>query len=140
MIKSEWCPWEVMKSRFTGGYVDTIAYLLQLNRGKPTWDNRTHLECKLTECVAHNIDESNYLMRHVTEGCGCDHIQADVEQLCTVIKDGGIALVKITPDEDAGFKIEIVRKRTGRQYVAISHVWSDGMGNPKGNSLPNCQV
>lgn len=144
MVKSGWCPWEVMKARFMGGYVDTIAYLLQLDRRKPAWDNRTHAECGLTECVAHNIDESNYLMRHVTEGCGCDHIQADAERLCTVLKDGGIPLVKITPlageREDAEFKIEIVRKRTGRQYVAISHVWSDGMGNPTGNSLLNCQV
>lgn len=144
MIRSGWCPWEVMKARFTGCHVDTIAYLLQLNRRKPTWDTRTHLECGLTECVAHNIDESNYLMRHVTEGCGCDHIQADVEQLHTVLKDGGIPLVKITPmggeEGDAEFKIEIVRKRPGRNYVAISHVWSDGMGNPNGNSLLNCQV
>ncbi|OKL58949.1 hypothetical protein UA08_05525 [Talaromyces atroroseus] len=123
MIKSEWCPWEVMKSRFTGCHVDTMAYLLQLNRRKPAWDNRTHVACGLTKC---------------------GHIPADVEHLHAILKDGGIPLAKITPladeDGDAGFKIEIVRKRTGRPYVAISHVWSDGMGNCNGNSLPNCQV
>jgi hypothetical protein len=37
-------------------------------------------------------------------------------------------------------KVEIVRKRIGKQYLAISHVWSDGLGNTEGNSLPNCQL
>ncbi|RAO73246.1 uncharacterized protein BHQ10_009258 [Talaromyces amestolkiae] len=144
MIRSGWCPWEIVKARFTGCYVDTIAYLLQLDRKKPTWDNRTHLDCKMTECVAHNIDESTYLMRHVAEGCECDCLQADAEQLQTILKNGDIPLVKITPlageSDDPGFKVEIVRKRTGRPYVAISHVWSDGMGNPDGNWLHSCQV
>ncbi len=84
-------------------------------------------------------------MRHVTDGCACDHIQVDAKRLHSVLQDGGIPLVKITPlttreDGNAGFEVEVVRKRPGRQYVAISHVWSDGMGNPNGNSLLNCQV
>ncbi|KAF5016114.1 hypothetical protein F66182_12310, partial [Fusarium sp. NRRL 66182] len=42
LIRSGWCPWEIVKARYTGCYVDTIAYLRQLDRKKPTWDNRTH--------------------------------------------------------------------------------------------------
>ncbi|KAJ5348600.1 uncharacterized protein N7506_001853 [Penicillium brevicompactum] len=38
------------------------------------------------------------------------------------------------------FTVEIARKRVGKQYLAISHVWSDGLGNVEGNSLPNCQL
>src|SRR2546429_3762467 len=26
------------------------------------------------------------------------------------------------------------------KYVAISHVWSDGLSNPHGNSMPICQL
>ena len=26
------------------------------------------------------------------------------------------------------------------KYVAISHLWADGLGNPVGNSLPECQI
>ena len=29
---------------------------------------------------------------------------------------------------------------TGRKLVAISHVWSDGLGNPTANALPLCQL
>lgn len=28
----------------------------------------------------------------------------------------------------------------GVEYVAISHVWSDGLGNPRSNALPRCQL
>ncbi len=28
----------------------------------------------------------------------------------------------------------------GIKYVALSHVWADGLGNPRRNALPNCQV
>lgn len=146
LLKNGWCPWEVQKSRMTGGGVDTPAYLLQLVRKKPEWDKKTHEKCKKTECTANNVDESNYVTRHVVEGCSCAHQQADIDQLHAILKDGGVPLVSISPtsevDEEGkpSFKVEIVRKKSGRQYVAISHVWSDGLGNTDGNTLPACQI
>ncbi|KUL83197.1 hypothetical protein ZTR_10009 [Talaromyces verruculosus] len=144
LLQSGWCLWETTKSRYTGGSVDTIAYLLQLTRKKPAWDKKTHDACKKTECVANNINENEYVTRHVTEECNCGHLHAVVEELHRVLNDGGVPLISITPpsgqSEDEGFKLEVVRKRVGRQYVAISHVWSDGLGNANGNSLPQCQI
>lgn len=146
LMKDRWCPWEVKKSRMTGGGVETPAYLLQLVRKKPDWDKKTHDKCKKTECIANNVDESDYVTRHVVEGCTCAHRQADIEQLHAILKDGGVPLVSITPtgevDEQGkpSFRIEIVRKKSGRQYAAISHVWSDGLGNTDGNTLPACQI
>ncbi|EXJ70999.1 uncharacterized protein A1O5_05992 [Cladophialophora psammophila CBS 110553] len=43
------------------------------------------------------------------------------------------------PKEGPKLKVGIVPVESGRPYVAISHVWSDGLGNPDGNSLPQCQ-
>lgn len=146
LLKNGWCLWEVQKSRMTGGGVDTPAYLLQLVRKKPEWDRKTHDKCKKTECVANNVDESDYVTRHVVEGCGCKHQQADIEQLHTILKEGGIPLVSISPtgevdeEDKPSFKIEIVKKKSGKPYAAISHVWSDGLGNTDGNSLPACQI
>lgn len=146
LLKNGWCPWEVQKSRMTGGGVETPVYLLQLVRKKPDWDKKTHDKCKKTECVANNVDESDYVTRHVVEGCGCQHQQADVEQLHAILKGGGVPLVSISPTSELdgegkpGFKIEIVPKKSGRQYAAISHVWSDGLGNTDGNTLPACQI
>jgi hypothetical protein len=146
LMKDGWCPWEVKKSRMTGGGVETPAYLVQLVRKKPDWDKKTHDKCKKTECISNNVDESDYVTRHVVEGCTCAHQQADIEHLHAILKDGGVPLVSITPtgevDEQGkpSFRIEIVRKKSGRQYAAISHVWSDGLGNTDGNTLPACQI
>ncbi|KAJ5177527.1 uncharacterized protein N7500_000226 [Penicillium coprophilum] len=145
MIREGWCPLEAEKCRWTGGGVDTPIYLLQLMRIKPDWNIKSHRHCKKTRCVANNIDESDYVTRHVQEDCTCSHLQANVEQLHTILQDGGVPLLMITPngEDDLGnenFKIEIVRKRIDKQYLAISHVWSDGLGNTEGNSLPHCQL
>jgi hypothetical protein len=145
MVAEGWCPLEVEKCRMTGGGVDTPVYLLQLMRVKAGWNIRTHESCKKTECVANNVDESDYVTRHVQEDCTCSHLQANVEQLHKILQDGGVPLLMITPggEDNLGnesLKVEIVRKRIGKQYLAISHVWSDGLGNTEGNSLPNCQL
>ncbi|KAJ5442416.1 hypothetical protein N7445_005423 [Penicillium cf. griseofulvum] len=139
MVAAGWCPLEAEKCRTTGGGPDTPVYLLQLMRVKADWYTKTHDSCKKMECVANNVDESDYVTRHVQEDCTCSHVQADIEQLHTILRDGGVPLLMITPCGD-DVKIEIVRKRVGRQYLAISHVWSDGLGNTEGNSLPICQM
>ncbi|KGO43967.1 Heterokaryon incompatibility [Penicillium expansum] len=145
MVAEGWCPLDAAKCRVAGGGVDTPAYLLQLMRVKAEWNTITHESCTNTECVANNVDESDYVTRHVQEDCTCSHLQSNVEQLHTILRDGGVPLLMITPSGedklgDQTFKIEIVRKRVGKQYLAISHVWSDGLGNTQGNSLPHCQL
>ncbi|CAP95996.1 Pc21g10990 [Penicillium rubens Wisconsin 54-1255] len=145
MVAEGWCPLEAAKCRVAGGGVQTPVYLLQLMRVKAEWDTITHERCKKTECVANNVDESDYVTRHLQEECTCSHLQSNIEQLHAILLDGGVPLLMLTADgEDElgnqNIKAEIVRKRVGRQYLAISHVWSDGLGNTKGNSLPICQL
>lgn len=36
--------------------------------------------------------------------------------------------------------LEVEEFQASRKYVAISHVWSGGLGNPTLNSLPKCQL
>ncbi|KAJ5577847.1 uncharacterized protein N7459_006811 [Penicillium hispanicum] len=137
MLREGWCPLEVEKARMVGNVL-TQAYLLQLPR--PGLSPETHKACVKTECVANNIDESEYVTRHRHVGCDCAHVKMDLEALQTILQDGGVPLVKIEPDGEGNLNISIVRKRPGKRYVAISHVWSDGLGNTNGNSLPGCQL
>ncbi|KAL2833178.1 hypothetical protein BJY01DRAFT_94111 [Aspergillus pseudoustus] len=141
MVRAGWCPLDAEKCRQIGVQLDTPAYLLQLVRTKAAWNKRTHERCKKTECVADNVDEKYYVTRHVQEGCDCEHMYANVEQLQAILLDGGIPLLQITPCEgDQGFEIAIVKKKSNKRYVGVSHVWADGLGNPFTNSLPTCQV
>lgn len=38
------------------------------------------------------------------------------------------------------FTLKVVEARKGLPYVAISHVWADGLGNVQHNALPSCQI
>lgn len=145
MVRDGWCPLDAEKCRKIGVELDTPAYLLQLLRTRPAWNKRTHERCKRTECVADNVDESLYVTRHLQEDCSCDHLHADVEKLHKILLGGGIPLVQITPCGEGeldkqGYEIKIVKKGISRRYVAVSHVWADGLGNPHANSLPMCQL
>ncbi|KAL2853185.1 hypothetical protein BJX68DRAFT_234159 [Aspergillus pseudodeflectus] len=145
LIRDGWCPVDVARCIRAGMQLDTQVYLMQLARPKPSWYKRTHDACEKTECKADNIDESTYVTRHVQEDCNCLHVGADVDQLHAILHDGRIPVVKITPcgEDELGkrrFTVKVVKKRSSQPYVAVSHVWADGLGNPHANSLPHCQL
>ncbi|KAL5000899.1 hypothetical protein BDV10DRAFT_199819 [Aspergillus recurvatus] len=80
------------------------------------------------------VDTGAYLLQLTHESC--------TKTECVADNDGGIPLVMITlcgEDESRNqrFEIEVAKKRTGRPYIAIFHVWADGLGNPQGNTLPH---
>lgn len=110
---------------------------------------QNHDKCDDRVCVASNIDHDKYHPRHVERYClcsekGCTHTveqclcqqmpMSDVD-LAAAFDGDGFPLVKFQGD-----RIEIVRYEQGMQYTAISHVWSDGRGNPHRNALPACQL
>ncbi|KIW66212.1 hypothetical protein PV04_08412 [Phialophora macrospora] len=39
-----------------------------------------------------------------------------------------------------GFRLEVERASLERPYLAISHVWADGLGNNRKNGLPICEL
>ncbi|KAL4877594.1 hypothetical protein BJY04DRAFT_209864 [Aspergillus karnatakaensis] len=145
LISDGWCPLDVARCKRGGMQLDTQMYLMQLARPKPSWYKRTHDSCLHTECTADNIDESTYVTRHVQEECNCSHVTADVEQLHAILQGGKFPVVRITPrgEDELGkrqFDVKVEKKRSSQPYVAVSHVWADGLGNPHANSLPHCQL
>ncbi|THV04456.1 hypothetical protein K435DRAFT_850919 [Dendrothele bispora CBS 962.96] len=92
-----------------------------------------HRRCGDFTCLADQIDEDHYKTIHVESGCQCTSIIVNPEELRNILKKGEVPVVDIT-DED-----ELVVNRD-RPYIAISHVWSHGLGNPQENSLPLCQI
>ncbi|KAL4932089.1 uncharacterized protein BDV17DRAFT_279769 [Aspergillus undulatus] len=145
LISDGWCPLNVARCASAGIQLDAQVYLLQLARSKPSWYNRTHDSCQKTECVADSIDKSINVTRHVQEDCNCLHVDADIEQLHGILQDGGIRIVRITPcgEDELGnrqFEVKVVKKCSSKPYVAVSHVWADGLGNPHANSLSHCQL
>lgn len=62
-----------------------------------------------------------------------------------ILHSGEIPIIKVVENAAKNFDIVVERSRCNsdgkpRPYVALSHVWSDGLGNPHNNSLPRCQL
>ena len=95
-----------------------------------------HSSCSAKQCLARHVDESSYKTRHRVDGCTCDYMTVDNGEVLPILRRGEIPRVVI---EYVGEEYRL-RVRNSGPYVAISHVWSDGLGNVKENSLPACQL
>ena len=79
--------------------------------------------------------------RHVNASCGCEFLCVDEDQLANCLKEGCLPLLRIREETDLDkLSIEVVASTDSTSYVALSHVWADGLGNPTATALPRCQL
>jgi hypothetical protein len=64
------------------------------------------------------------------------------DELAEITRKGGIPLVsiEISSEADSAISLRVHNRDRDSKYVAISHVWADGLGNPHQNALPSCQI
>jgi hypothetical protein len=141
MLEKGWCCHQV--DHLARNYnLKVFSYLASLERSPQRLQN--HQGCdKHRACIAYNSSVSpNYQTRHVSENCDCDFISTPYEDLIKVIRRGRIPLISIREGEDTAATptLKVYPRTREVSYVAISHVWADGLGNPNANALPRCQV
>ncbi|KAI1750278.1 hypothetical protein F4782DRAFT_509859 [Xylaria castorea] len=96
--------------------------------------------CTTDGCAARKFQDTTYSTKHA-DGCdGCHDVVADPQQLAVILESGQIPLILSIDDEDESETITLVEAEADMAYVAISHVWSDGLGNVQRNSIPWCQL
>ncbi|KAL5341115.1 hypothetical protein BJX70DRAFT_406412 [Aspergillus crustosus] len=138
MQDAGWCPSEVamVGETFTSA---SAFYASQLE--PPPSAQRDHSNCTRTTCEARQLNEETYHTAHTTDDCDCHHHGPVVEEIASIIESGGVPLLSITPTKkDPFLKISVEKYTEGKRYIAFSHVWSDGLGNPTHNTLPTCQL
>ena len=99
---------------------------------------RQHACCTDSKCVGDNVREEDYRTQHDNH-CNdpklCNWFTVNNFDLMSCLDTDNIPLVEVNDQQCA------VRPLSEDEtYVAISHVWSDGLGNPSRNSLPMCQI
>jgi hypothetical protein len=103
-----------------------------------------HRKCHtLTRCQEYNVDDpSTYQAAHRQKGCQCDNVLFARESVATALEASHIPVVDadklLTSTSD-----DIIRSwspSTPFEFVAYSHVWSDGLGSDTERGLPTCQV
>jgi hypothetical protein len=145
LVDSGWCIGE-LSSLITHCPPSVLLYLSAIDRRRKDKD---HSKCSRSQgCLVNRLDVRTYVPSHAQD-ChtrNCEFIEAPVRSIRQVLEKGGIPLVKISPRPGSGeYSIEVSTFVLGDRhhmppYVAISHVWSDGMGNPRINALRSCQL
>ena len=98
--------------------------------------------CSLWKCSSIQLDEKNYSTKHdeACGGIGCYDMVADEREIFRILKSGSIPLILTIDNTDEDTNLTLVESGPDIAYVAISHVWSDGLGNVQRSALPRCQI
>lgn len=157
MRKSGWCPSDL--SMLFGRLNDScLYYISHLERPNPTQTHnmvRIHDDdattahedsklCSTSTCALRLLSDDTYDTQHA-DGCNrdeCYEMVADRDEVADILKGGSLPLVMSISEGDDSRTVSLVPFSPGSDlaYVAISHVWSDGLGNVQRAALPRCQM
>jgi hypothetical protein len=96
----------------------------------------THLRCAQTM-----LRPQEYRTKHVSGCLGCHDMVASRAELHDILlQRNTFPLVFCINEGDDSDAVRFVEYSSDIAYVAISHVWSDGLGNLERNAIPRCQM
>ncbi|KAL9615734.1 MAG: hypothetical protein Q9160_009300 [Pyrenula sp. 1 TL-2023] len=132
-----WCISQIIRSR---RLTPSARYFV--SRLKPPSAAKSHEAYSYFRCLAYQMDWDTYETAHTTSHCDCKFIAASEDRLVEILRKDKIPLISTTKliARDFEGEIELDETSPNAVYVAISHVWSDRMGNTKANALPRCQL
>lgn len=93
-----------------------------------------HRNCTKDACTFYTIDSKTYTPRHVDPSCTCKALIPPVSDITKLLEKKTIPVVIF---EEGSL---VVRPASEVPYVALSHVWADGLGSTTEEGLPACQV
>ncbi|KAH5429435.1 hypothetical protein HBI32_070870 [Parastagonospora nodorum] len=137
MMENGWCLHQTCKVLSTFSY-QTAYYFARLPR--PRSAGLGHELCTEKSCKGWDSKPNHTNARHATETCTCPTISISSVDVAKVIRSGQIPLVSIEEDAHGSLTLKLHTRKRSSKYVAISHVWADGLGNAFENGLPACQL
>lgn len=136
MIISGWCPYLV--DLLSQKYSCMVLYYLSGNSAAT--GGFLHDRCRESFCFMHSMEESSYQPMHTQQGCVCSLVGPSSKDVASIIEAGEIPLVSCWLTSGRQLRFELAKAEPGIRYVAISHVWSGGLGNPHANMVAACQL
>ena len=139
-----WCPYWIQV------YAQRLSpFQMYYLSGIPDSYHPGHAACQSNKpCTVNDVDYGTYKTKHIP---GCNEAECrfrgvegnNLHRLASIISDGGIPLIRLRPQDDradALVEVEVVKHTYGKPFIAISHVWSGGLGHFSANTLPQCQL
>ncbi|MCJ1431097.1 hypothetical protein MMC27_000447 [Xylographa pallens] len=139
MLSAGWCSNDIAIAAERFSSVQTLYFLSRMRKLDA---QRDHHGCRHDMCKWNQISKDEYQTLHVSQTCHCPDITPPVHELELCLSSHRLPLLKLKNIHGDLHKlqIEVVEYSGKERYVAISHVWAYGLGNPITNGLPRCQV
>lgn len=99
-----------------------------------------HSRCSANKCVAFNIAAEEYETKHAIGCRGCGNVHICRHELSSVLRRNQTPRARIWLKGLGDTCQANVTMEDSGPYIAVSHVWSDGLGNATANCLPTCQL
>ena len=136
LIGAGWtCPAFVRRMEYCS--VESRLYMAQM---APLISERKHTDCTVTRCNSLETYNNQYIAAHAEPTCHCKFLHPDEQLLNEMSRKGDIALISGDCDFSTSSIIPLQKADGITPYVAISHVWADGLGNPGANAMYICQL
>jgi hypothetical protein len=147
LIASGWCPSSVCAIRQSMGGISGPVVTRTLS------PNSMHHTCSGSACTAYtksnppcHTDDCDK-NRHPGRPDKCRLLDVLSEKVLEILNEGHFPVIRLGEkrvmmkgQETNVDTIEVASSEKLPKYVAISHVWIDGLGNSKNNALPLCQL
>ena len=133
-----WCPREVQM--ITQQFGATLQlYISQLDRPGKLKDHQRK-GCEPQECRAYHISTHDYRTEHAEHDCSCENVSIDTNRVFEILQKNKVPVVFVEFQKDGSLRLNVVESDGDVEYIALSHVWSDDLGNNHENALPRCQI
>ena len=137
MMENGWCVHQIDKILSTFSY-QTAYYFARLPR--PRSARLGHDRCSKASCKGWDSKPGDTSACHATDNCTCSTVSVSSVEVAKIIRSNQIPLISIEEDVHGALSLKLHTKTRSSKYVAISHVWADGLGNAFENGLPTCQL
>ncbi|KAI9686836.1 MAG: hypothetical protein M1822_002589 [Bathelium mastoideum] len=136
MKEAGWCPY--MIARVSASFPnDTQAFTFALGTIRT---KQKHSSCNYDFCVANQVGES-YTVQHTDPACRCELIAPPLDQMLECLRKEKIPMLRLQQATDNRTPTLLVETQDlSGNFLAISHLWADGLGNPYTNAVPSCQL
>lgn len=145
MESAGWCPSDItMLEKLVTPNGMYFASLL-----RPRLGHKNHVErgCDRDTCNVMNLTPDARRVYQPEHSADCNNdcrlLSINEENLCEILsRESSIAVVRLCTSSDGNPELLLspVEPKTEVPFVAISHVWVEGLGNAQNNALPYCQL
>ncbi|RDW64596.1 hypothetical protein BP6252_10247 [Coleophoma cylindrospora] len=139
LMERGWCPFLIRycQSSLHDSVLDWVDASRKINH------SGDHSMCTGQECTRNNIDIKTYETQH-SSSCAdpgnCCFIAPEIGKVFDIIDEGRIPVIVVKTGDSSDMEVIAHDPEVEGNYIAISHVWADGLGSTSEKGLPSCQI